>query len=209
MIKKIGSLLLTLCVLFLILGILPIHGENEIYDRVLRLHVLANSDCEQDQAMKLKVRDAVLSVSEPLLREVSTREEAESVLSNNLSLLKATAESTLRAMGSEDAVTVELGHERYPTRTYDRLAFPSGNYLSLQVRIGSGEGKNWWCVMYPPLCFIDESTAIVSEDGKEVLRENLTDEEYEALFASKDSIEGQSLIYNWIKEIGEKYSLFR
>lgn len=176
--KKIGSLLLTLCVLFLILGILPIHGENEIYDRVLRLHVLANSDCEQDQAMKLKVRDAVLSVSEPLLREVSTREEAESVLSNNLSLLKATAENTLRAMGSEDAVTVELGHERYPTRTYDRLAFPSGNYLSLRVRIGSGEGRNWWCVLFPPMCLSAAST-----DHREdaFISVGFTDEQYRVI----------------------------
>ena len=176
--KNFASLLLSLCTLFLILGLLPVHGESQVYDRVLRLHVLADSDRADDQAVKLKVRDAVLSVSEPLLLHASSREEAEEILRENLSLIENVARSTLDELGVSDSVSVTLGQENYPTRTYDRCAFPSGNYLSLQVRIGSGEGKNWWCVLFPPMCLSAAST-----DHREdaFISVGFTDEQYRVI----------------------------
>ena len=176
--KKIGSLFLTLCVILLVLSILPIHGESAVYDRVLRLHVLANSDSPRDQELKLQVRDAVLAVTDPLLRDAVTREEAEAILGSNLPLLKATAEDTLRSLGSEDTVTVELGRESYPTRTYARLAFPSGNYLSLRIRIGTGEGQNWWCVLFPPMCL---SAASEESAADAFISVGFSDEQYRVI----------------------------
>ena len=181
--KRFGSLLLTLCALFLLLGLLPVHGECEVYDRVLRLHVLANSDSEEDQAVKLQVRDALLRVTEPLLEEISTREEAEAVIRDSLPLLKETADETLKSLGSDHRATVELSRERYPTRTYDQCAFPSGSYLSLRVRIGSGEGKNWWCVLFPPMCL-----SAASRESREdaFISVGFTDEQYRVITETDD-----------------------
>ena len=106
--------------------ILPIHGEAELYDNVIRLHVLANSDSEEDQALKLTVRDAVLKKTQTLLENVDSKEEAEAILRQDLPVIEQTARDALRAAGAENTVTVELGQESYPTREYERLAFPAG-----------------------------------------------------------------------------------
>ena len=142
------------CVLvfFLILGLLPTHGEAEIYDKVVRLHVLAQSDSEQDQALKLKVRDAVLSYCADELLDCQSREEAEERLGGMLDRLTALADETVRKEGFDYTATVTLGMEQYPRKRYDGLCFPRGEYLSLRVILGEGEGQNWWCVLFPSLC---------------------------------------------------------
>ena len=150
--QKISVLIVTVCTIFLLIGLLPVHGESEIYSQTLRLHVLANSDSEEDQALKLEVRDAILAVSEPLLSACGTREEAEAAVRENLPLLEQTAKDVLAAHGRADAVRAELSEEVYPTRNYEAFCFPSGRYLSLRVMIGEAEGQNWWCVLFPPMC---------------------------------------------------------
>ena len=120
----------------------------------------------------------MLAVTDPLLRDAVTREEAEAILGSNLPLLKATAEDTLRSLDSEDTVTVELGRESYPTRTYARLAFPSGNYLSLRIRIGTGEGQNWWCVLFPPMCL---SAASEESAADAFISVGFSDEQYRVI----------------------------
>ena len=165
------------------LMILPIHGESEIYDRVIRLHVLADSDSEQDQEIKLHVRDAVLKKTHTLLENVDKREDAEAVLRDAIPVLEHTAAEALRQLDCEDAVSVTLGEERYPTRQYESLAFPAGEYLSLRVMIGSAEGQNWWCVLFPPLCL----TSAVETDTEAVcLSAGLTGEQYR-MIADTDS----------------------
>ena len=173
--KRFASLLLTLCVLFLLLGLLPVHGESQVYDKVLRIHVLANSDSEEDQAMKLQVRDAILQVTEPLLQEIHTREEAESVIRDHLPLLKETADRALESLGARHTATVELSQESYPTRIYEQCAFPAGSYLSLRIRIGSGEGQNWWCVLFPPMC-LSAASKETAEDA--FISVGFTDDQY-------------------------------
>lgn len=156
--------------------ILPIHGEAAVYDSVIRLHVLANSDSEADQALKLTVRDAVLAKTEALLSSVKTREEAEEIIAANLEEIRTVAEETVRQEGRADAVTVAFDEEEYPTREYEALAFPAGKYLSLRVMIGEGAGKNWWCVLFPPLCL---SAATAKSDAEaQFLAAGLTDEQY-------------------------------
>ena len=148
--------------LFLLVGavcVLPIHGEGEIYDNVIRLHVLANSDSEQDQALKLTVRDAVLAYTAPLLENVHDRATAEQILAAHTEQIDSLAEQTLRDAGSPAPVRVTLSHEYYPRRSYEAIALPAGEYLSLRVQIGSASGGNWWCVLFPPLCVTAASSA--------------------------------------------------
>ena len=138
--------------LFLIVGLMPVHGEAKIYDSVVRLHVLANSDSEEDQALKLEVRDAILEVTNPLLEDCSNRDEAEAVLREHLDEIVAVSQKTVHDAGHNETVTAVFDEETYPERTYDRFCFPSGTYLSLRVMIGAGDGHNWWCCLFPPVC---------------------------------------------------------
>lgn len=134
------------------LTFLPVHGEEQIYDAVIRLHVVANSDNEQDQALKMQVRDAVLGAASERLVGCADREEAARRLEGILDELEAVAEQTLSANGCDLPVRVVLGQEQYPTRDYESFCFPAGEYLSLRVLIGKAEGQNFWCVLFPPLC---------------------------------------------------------
>ncbi len=174
MIKKLLALTVTCCMLYLLIGILPVHGESEIYSNVLRLHVLANSDSEEDQALKLEVRDAVLAASESLLADCTSREEAISVVSANLPLLQAAAEEVIAGRGRCDPIRIELGEEVYPTRDYEAFCFPAGSYVSLRVLIGEGEGRNWWCVLFPPMCL--SAASAKNEDA--CVAVGLTGEQY-------------------------------
>ena len=165
-----------LLVCLMALSFLPIHGEREVYDTVVRLHVLANSDSEEDQALKLRVRDAILEVTAPLVEGCTTQAEAIEVLNAHLSDLEAAARAVIEAEGRTDTVTVLLGEEDYPTRTYESCAFPAGTYVSLRVCIGEAEGQNWWCCLFPPLCL---SAATAKEDNEDAfIQVGLTKDQY-------------------------------
>ena len=161
----------------LAVSVLPVQGESQIYDNVIRFHVLANSDSEEDQALKLQVRDAVLDLCAPTLGECRTRDEAiEAVLPLKDSICE-TAVATLRAAGCEDEVTVELSEEGYPERRYESLCFPSGTYLSLRICIGEAAGQNWWCVLFPPIC-MSAATATKKEAEDLFVAVGFTPEQY-------------------------------
>lgn len=150
--KSVLILLSALLLLIALLNILPIHSESLIYDEVLRLHVIANSDSDADQELKLLVRDAILEETRKILKNVKSREEAEKIISENSALLENIALETVRKNQFDYPVTLELGREKYPTKNYESCAFPSGEYLSLRIKIGEASGQNWWCVLFPPLC---------------------------------------------------------
>ncbi len=150
--KKMIAAILVVVSLFLFVGLFPVHGEEEVYDSVVRLHILANSDSEEDQALKLEVRDAILDVTAPLLENCATRDEAETILREHIAELTETAKAVLVASGHEDAVSIDFDEEEYPERTYDSFCFPAGTYLSMRVLIGDAEGHNWWCCLFPPIC---------------------------------------------------------
>lgn len=137
---------------FLLSGGLALRTQRQLADRVVRLHVLANSDSEEDQALKLLVRDRVLARATELLTEAGSREEAESLLRAELPELEELAARELRANGCGYSVTAELTATEFPTREYDGFTLPAGEYLALRVVIGQGAGRNWWCVVFPPLC---------------------------------------------------------
>ena len=127
-------------------------AAESLSGKLVRLHVLAASDSEADQQMKLRVRDTVLKLVTPALQACETRREAVSVLAPLLPEIEAAAENTLRSLGSSETVTALLSAEPYPLREYDTFSLPAGTYESLRILIGSGEGHNWWCVVFPPLC---------------------------------------------------------
>ena len=165
MYKRILIVFFTICSVLLFLGTLPIRGEAKVYDSVVRLHVLANSDSEEDQALKLKVRDALLERTAPLLSPCTSREEACAALEAHMDELQQIAEEIIRAEGYDYPVTILLGEEEYPEKNYDSVCFPSGKYTSLRVCIGNAEGQNWWCCLFPPLCL--GNSTVSSEDAED------------------------------------------
>lgn len=136
----------------LLSGAKALHTQDELADKVVRLHVLANSDSEEDQALKLQVRDAVLDRAEDLLAQTSSRAAAEGKLRGQLLEFERLAEAVVREAGYDYEVTAELTDTEFPTREYEGFTLPAGEYLALRILIGEAAGRNWWCVVFPPLC---------------------------------------------------------
>lgn len=136
----------------LIWGMWSIRSQQVLADKVVRLHILANSDSEEDQALKLQVRDTVLERAEEILERAHDRSAAEEDLREALPELREIALETVAAQGYDYDVTAELTDAAFPTREYDGFTLPAGEYLALRLVIGAGEGHNWWCVVFPPLC---------------------------------------------------------
>ena len=159
--------------------------SSNISSSVFRLHVIANSDSSEDQNLKLIVRDRVLAYMNSLVdTNISSKEEIMRLVSDNLENFKSIAQDTVYENGYNYDVNVEIGNFTFPTKTYGDIALPAGYYDALRVTIGEAKGKNWWCVMFPPLCFVDVSSGVVPEDSKETLEESLSDEEYELISGS-------------------------
>ena len=156
------SLILSGTAMLFLLLLLPMRNGENLYDSVIRIHVLANSDSKEDQERKLAVRDAILKYTRNRLSLGENREHAKAVLEENLDQLEQVAKKTLEENGSLHEVKIVLGEEYYPTREYEALSLPAGTYLSLQVQIGDAQGKNWWCVLFPPLCL---SSSVEAEDA--------------------------------------------
>ncbi len=176
--NRISIAIIILLVCLMALSFLPVHGEGEVYDTVVRLHVLANSDTEEDQALKLQVRDAILEVTAPLVEGCTTQAEAMTVLNHHLADLETVAAEVIASEGYDYPVTVLLGEEDYPTRTYESCAFPAGTYVSLRVCIGEAEGQNWWCCLFPPLC-LSAATAKNEKDNEDAfIQVGLTKDQY-------------------------------
>ncbi len=155
--------------------------QASIAGKILRLHVLANSDSREDQELKLKVRDGILAYMSLHAPDFSDVEEAKAWTADHMEPLLETAEAALRQEGCGDSVTIELTRCYFPVKTYGDLTFPKGEYEALQVKIGAAEGQNWWCVMYPPLCFTDATCGEFPETSREILEDQLTQEEYLSL----------------------------
>ena len=135
-----------------LLSVLPIAGEHRIYEDVLRLHVIAESDSADDQALKLKVRDAVLGCVSAAVGDCTSFEEANAVVTAMSEEIRSAAEACVRENGGNCSVAVELSPEKYPRRDYGSACLPAGVYQSLRVTLGDGAGKNWWCVLFPTVC---------------------------------------------------------
>lgn len=172
--------------------------QQGIAREIIRFHVLADSDSEEAQQLKLKVKDRVVAYMQEELSEAKDKEEAENIITDHLTQIENLAETTLREEGADNQVKAYLTTKQFPVKTYGELSFPEGVYETLQVEIGRAEGKNWWCVMFPSLCMIDESYTVVPSEAKEKLQENLTEEEYESLL-EEDTVEYKWKIAEWLE----------
>ena len=184
---------------FLLTGAWAANTQGELADRVVRLHVIANSDAEEDQALKLQVRDAVLARTEAILRASADREEAESWLAAALPELERLAEETVAASGFDYGVTAELAETSFPTKDYDGFSLPAGRYLALRLVIGQGTGQNWWCVVFPPLC-----TAAASEVPETALAAGLTEDQVSMMTGEDDGYVLKFKVVEWWEELWQK-----
>ncbi len=188
--KKLKNALILIILLFFYIGISAISYattvSSDISDSVFRLHVLANSDSEEDQNLKYKVRDALIAYLEDIAKDTSSKEEVMQLVTNHLQDFETIAKQTITENGYSYDVTVEVGNFDFPTKNYGDISLPAGYYDALRVKIGEAKGQNWWCVMFPPLCFVNVTSGIVPEESKETMKENLNEEEY-ALISNQDS----------------------
>ena len=163
-------------------------ASNDIANSVFRLHIIANSDSKEDQNLKLKVRDELLLYMNELSKNCNSKEEVIKLAEEHSDDLKKIASKVIYDNGFNYNVEVEIGKSDFPTKYYGDITLPCGTYDALKVKIGKNEGQNWWCVMFPPLCFVDVSSGIVPDSSKEEMKENLNDEEYD-LISKSDSNE--------------------
>ena len=170
---KVWELALIAALIFSIgFGILLSKDAQALSDKLIRLHVVANSDSDSDQELKLQVRDAVLDELEPLLRGAGNSEEAQNIIEDNSARIESAALKSINDAGYDYSVEVTMCQESFPTTEYDTFSLPAGVYDSLRIIIGEGKGHNWWCVVFPPVCsapVLDQTTAdAVGLTGDEV-----------------------------------------
>lgn len=176
---KAGLSVFIAVIVFLVLySIIPTKEEVEIYDSTVRLHVIADSDSDEDQELKLKVRDVIIERMKKY--DAKTKEETEKIILDDKENLQKIAEECVKLNGSSDSVAVELTRETYPTRKYESFTLPAGEYTSLKVIIGKGEGQNWWCVLFPPLC----TSVATSIDDDAYIDVGLTKDQYDLITGS-------------------------
>lgn len=156
-------------------------ASANLTDGILRFHIRANSDSIQDQILKLNLKDYALSMLNPIMEEADSLEKAKELILAKMPYIKTQLETYTQNQGFSYNVEVYFNEEYFPLKQYGDITFPAGKYTALRIDVGEKEGQNWWCVMYPSLCFLDATHAVLSEEGKETLKELLTDEEYEAL----------------------------
>ncbi len=157
-------------------------------DAVFRLHVLANSDSTEDQTLKLKVRDSLLNYMNNICSNCTTKAEAISLATAHKDDFQQIAENTIHENGYNYPVKININNFYFPTKNYGDITLPAGFYDALRVEIGEAKGKNWWCVMFPSLCFIDVSSGIVNDEAKTNLEQNLDEESYN-LISNQDNPE--------------------
>ncbi|MDR2899199.1 MAG: stage II sporulation protein R [Clostridiales bacterium] len=181
---------------------------SNISEEVIRFHVLANSDSKSDQTLKIKVKDAVINEYESLLNSSKSIEETRGILINNIEGISQTAESVITGEGYNYPVKVSMSEDKFPTKVYGDITLPAGRYEALRIEIGEAKGQNWWCVMFPPLCYVDVTKAETEPSMKEALKNNLSEDEYRLVdnsYAQEDkSIEVKFKIVEFWQELTEE-----
>ena len=161
--------------------------STNLSDAVFRLHVIANSDTDEDQALKLKVRDSLLEYMNEICSNCSTKAEAISIAIEHKDEFQKIAEQTITDNSYNYPVKINIDNFYFPTKNYGDISLPAGMYDALRVEIGEAKGQNWWCVMFPSLCFIDISSGVLDDEAKENLEENLEEEAYTIISDTKKS----------------------
>ncbi|HBA03794.1 MAG TPA: stage II sporulation protein R [Clostridium sp.] len=213
--KKIISIVVT--IFFIVILLVKVQGveaanfisENKMSDNVsiedisgklIRFHVIANSDSEKDQNLKLKVRDKVLEYVQPLLKDSKNIEESREILNRENEKVLEIAREVIKENGYDNSVESTLDKENFPVKTYGNITLPQGEYEAYRIIIGTGEGQNWWCVMFPPICFVDITKGEVAyEETEEEMKKVLDDEEFNMV----DNTNSENVSSEKIEEIKE------
>lgn len=206
--KKIKNLLIIILLLFIYCIICAFSYVNavstDIQNSVFRLHVIANSDFDEDQNLKYIVRDKVLEYISSISNSSMTKDEVIALASENINEIQKIAENTIHENGYNYSVKLNIGNFSFPTKKYGDITFPAGFYDALKIEIGEAKGHNWWCVMFPPLCFVDVTSGIVPEESKQTIRDNLSEEEYKLLSENSGNMNFKFKIVEMFQDISIK-----
>ncbi|WP_238906052.1 stage II sporulation protein R [Clostridium sp. YIM B02506] len=177
--------------LYFFVGAKQVKSDEEIVkdisEKLIRFHVIANSDEETDQQLKIKVKDNIINYIFPKLKDSKSIDESRDILRNNNKQILKIAEKTIKENGYNYTVNSTLDRENFPEKNYGNITLPQGEYEAYRVIIGSGQGKNWWCVMFPPLCFVDVTKGQVSDkETEETMKRVLDDDEYTEISNKND-----------------------
>lgn len=194
--KKLNFIFILTILVFIYIALLSFNYSKAISsnlsDSVFRLHIIANSDSFADQELKLKVRDKIIEYMNTLTSNSSDKKDVISMVNNHLDSFKEIALNTIKENGYNYDVNIEIGNFHFPTKSYGDISFPAGNYDALKIEIGDAIGQNWWCVLFPPLCFVNSSTGVVPDDSKNTLKENINSESYEIISEGNNSNDNTS-----------------
>ena len=194
--KKLNFIFILTILVFIYIALLSFNYSKAISsnlsDSVFRLHIIANSDSSADQELKLKVRDKIIEYMNTLTSNSSDKKDVISIVNNHLDSFKEIALNTIKENGYNYDVNIEIGNFHFPTKSYGDISFPAGNYDALKIEIGDAIGQNWWCVLFPPLCFVNSSTGVVPDDSKNTLKENINSESYEIISEGNNSNDNTS-----------------
>lgn len=185
---KAGLFLFVMFFIFGIINYVYINTDREladVSDKLVRLHVIANSDSIEDQDLKRKVRDEVLLQMSPKFEGLKDVSQVKQVIADNINLIENIAAKVVAGNQKSYGAKALVGNFDFPTKIYGNLTLPAGNYQALKIVLGSGEGQNWWCVIFPPLCFIDIAHGVVPEQTMEQLKKSLNEDEYRLLTSAR------------------------
>lgn len=204
-VKRILLILFLFFIYFIICAFSYVNAVScDIQNSVFRLHVIANSDSEEDQNLKYIVRDKVLEYINSISYNANSKEDVIDLAKSNIDTIQEIAQKTVYENGYNYSVKLNIGNFAFPTKTYGDISFPAGFYDALKIEIGNADGQNWWCVMFPPLCFVDVTSGVVPDESKEIIRENLSEEEYNLLSEDSNDMNFKFKIVEVFQNIGIK-----
>lgn len=205
----------TLCLICILLSLKALNSssqsaeamQKDISSEIIRFHVIANSDSAADQALKLKVKSAVTQDLYPVLSSTKDIEAARNIIEKQLPKIEELAEEVIENNGCHYTVKASLEKGYFPIKVYGDLTLPPGQYEALRIEIGKAQGQNWWCIMFPPLCFVDATYSVVPKDSKKQLKHVLTEEEYNSVFSYKKAdIKIKCKLFDTLKDCFSKKS---
>lgn len=193
--RRLSTTLLYLCICLVVFSFSSIQYLNSIYaakiqkeiaSQILRFHVVANSDSVIDQSLKLVIKDTLTNALKPELKSAHNLDDARRIIEHNLSNLESLSNQVIKEHGFSYDTKASITKGYFPLKVYGDLSLPPGEYEAIRIELGEANGQNWWCIMYPPLCFVDSTYSVVPDSSKEQLKELLSEEEYDSIFTKKD-----------------------
>ncbi len=173
---------------FITISSYAISVSTDLSNNFFRLHILANSDSEEDQDLKLKVRDNIIEYMETLTYDGLSKEEVVTLTQNHLDDFKKIAEETIKKEGFDYKVSLKIDNFYFPTKVYGNISLPAGYYDGLKIEIGEAKGQNWWCSLFPPLCFVDISSGVIDEETEKNLKNNLSEEDFAIITSDSETV---------------------